>query len=112
MANDLDGGAVKLVFREVERHVVPSCRLTNLKSTLLPDSLEVPTNKQKEGAAAMKDQATQYLALDVHQSTTVATVRNHKGGVELRATVPTEGHALVQLVRAAGPRVHVAFEEG
>lgn len=60
----------------------------------------------------MKNQAIQYLALDVHQSTTVGTVRNDRGGVELRATVPTEAHAVIQLVRAAGPRVWVAFEEG
>lgn len=60
----------------------------------------------------MKSQAIQYLALDVHQSTTVGTVRNDRGGVELRATVPTEAHAVIQLVRAAGPRVWVAFEEG
>ena len=60
----------------------------------------------------MKDQALQYLALDVHQSTTVATIRNHQGGVALRATVPTEAHAILQLVRAAGARVWVAFEEG
>lgn len=60
----------------------------------------------------MKDQALQYLALDVHQATTVATIRNHQGGVDLRATVPTEAHAILQLVRAAGPRVWVAFEEG
>jgi transposase len=60
----------------------------------------------------MKSQAIQYLALDVHQSTIVGTVRNDGGGVQLRATVPTEAHAVVQLVRAAGPRVWVAFEEG
>lgn len=60
----------------------------------------------------MKQQATQYLALDVHQSTSVATVRNEQGSVVLRATVPTEARSIVQLVRAAGPRVRVAFEEG
>jgi hypothetical protein len=60
----------------------------------------------------MKSQAIQYLALDVHQSTTVGTVRNDRGGVELRATVATEAHSVIQLVRAAGPRVWVAFEEG
>lgn len=60
----------------------------------------------------MKQLATQYLALDVHQATTVASVREEKGAVVMRATVPTEARALLQLVKSAGPRVHVAFEEG
>lgn len=30
----------------------------------------------------------------------------------MRATVATEARAILQLVRSAGPRVHVAFEEG
>jgi transposase len=60
----------------------------------------------------MKQQATQYLALDVHQATIVASLRDEEGSVRLRATVPTEASAVVGLVRAAGPRVRVALEEG
>lgn len=30
----------------------------------------------------------------------------------LRATIPTEARAILQLVKSAGRRVHVAFEEG
>jgi transposase len=60
----------------------------------------------------MKNQAIQYLALDVHQATTVATVRDEKGSIRMRSTVPTEAGAVIGLVRGAGPRVHVAFEEG
>jgi hypothetical protein len=60
----------------------------------------------------MKDQAIQYLALDVHQATTVATVRNGDGSIRMRATVPTEASAILGLVRGLGRRVHVAFEEG
>lgn len=60
----------------------------------------------------MKQQAIQYLALDVHQATCVTTVRDQGGGIVMRATVATEARAIVQLVRGAGPRVHVAFEEG
>ena len=60
----------------------------------------------------MKQLTFQYLALDVHQATTVASVREEKGTVVMRATVPTEARALLQLVKSAGPRVHVAFEEG
>jgi hypothetical protein len=60
----------------------------------------------------MKNQAIQYLALDVHQATVVATVRDQQGAIRMRATVPTEATAILGLVRSLGPRVHVAFEEG
>ncbi len=60
----------------------------------------------------MKHQATQYLALDVHQATVVATLRDERGSIVMRATVPTEAKAILTLIKSAGPRVHVAFEEG
>ena len=60
----------------------------------------------------MKQQAKQYLALDVHQATTVASVRDESGAIRMRATVPTEAKAIVGLVKGLGPRVHVVFEEG
>ena len=53
----------------------------------------------------MKDQAIQYLALDVHQATVVATVRDQTGAVRMRATVPTEARAIIGLVKGLGPRV-------
>ena len=60
----------------------------------------------------MKQQAIQYLALDVHQATTVASGRDEQGKIVMRATVATEARAILGLVRGLGPRVHVAFEEG
>ena len=60
----------------------------------------------------MKNQAIQYLAFDVHQATTVATVRDEQGAIRLRATVPTEASAILGVVRGLGGRVHIAFEEG
>lgn len=60
----------------------------------------------------MKHQAIQYLAMDVHQATTTASVRDQSGSIVMRATVATEARAILQLVRSAGQRVHVAFEEG
>ena len=60
----------------------------------------------------MRQQAIQYLAFDVQQATTVASLRDASGSVVMRATVATEARAIVRLVRSAGPRVHVAFEEG
>ena len=60
----------------------------------------------------MKEQAIQYLAMDVHQATIVACVRDERGAITMRATVPTEARAILALVRGAGSRVHVTFEEG
>jgi transposase len=60
----------------------------------------------------MKQQAIQYLALDVHQATVVAVLRDERGSILLRGIVPTEAKAILMLVKNAGPRVHVAFEEG
>jgi transposase len=60
----------------------------------------------------MKHQAIQYLALDVHKATTTATARDAAGNVRMRMTVPTTARDLLAVVRAAGRRVHLAFEEG
>lgn len=60
----------------------------------------------------MQQQAIQYLALDVHQATIVATLRDAAGAIKLRATVPTDASAVLRLIRSAGERVHVAMEEG
>ena len=60
----------------------------------------------------MNEQAIHYLALDVHQATSVASVRDERGRVVMRATVPTEARALLALVHGVSGRVEVAFEEG
>lgn len=60
----------------------------------------------------MKEQPIHYLGLDVHQSTIVASVRDEQGKVVMRATVAIEEKAIVTLVKSAGARVQVAFEEG
>lgn len=60
----------------------------------------------------MKESAIQYLAFDVHQATTVSSLRDASGKVVMRSTVPTEATAILRLIRSAGPRVHLAFEEG
>src|SRR5256885_12977692 len=82
-------------------------RLTHIESAPLPVRLGRSKTKRKEGAAAMKDQAIQYLALDVHQATIVASVRDGTGAVRMRATVPTEARAILGLVKGLGRRVHV-----
>ncbi len=60
----------------------------------------------------MKQQATQYVALAVHQATLVVSVRDEKGAVVMRATVATEAKAIVGLIRGLGSRIHLVFEEG
>ena len=60
----------------------------------------------------MKQQAIQYVALDVHQATLVVSVRDEQGSIVMRATVATEAKAIAGLVRGLGSRVHIAFEEG
>lgn len=60
----------------------------------------------------MRHQAIEYLALDVHQATVVASLRDAEGHIIMRATVGTNAKAILALVGSACPRVHVAFEEG
>jgi transposase len=55
---------------------------------------------------------TKYVALDVHQATTVASVREESGRVIARTIVPTEAGALVALFQGMRGTRHVAFEEG
>lgn len=53
-----------------------------------------------------------YVGLDVHQATTVVSVRDASGRVILRCVLPTEAAALVEFFGLMRGSVHVAFEEG
>jgi len=53
-----------------------------------------------------------YVALDVHQATTLASVRSETGPVIARSILPTEGPPLVEFFRGMRGTVHVVFEEG
>jgi hypothetical protein len=53
-----------------------------------------------------------YVGLDVHQATTVASVREQSGHILARAVVPTEEAALLEFFGGLRGSVHVAFEEG
>jgi len=55
---------------------------------------------------------TKYVALDVHQATTVASVREETGHVIARTVLPTEAPAIVEFFRGMRGAVHVAWEEG
>jgi len=56
--------------------------------------------------------ATKYVALDVHQATTLASVRTETGQVIARSVLPTEASAVVEFFRGMRGTVHVVFEEG
>ena len=56
--------------------------------------------------------SAKYVALDVHQATTVAAVRAASGRVIARTVLPTEEPALVEFFRGMRGAVHVALEEG
>ncbi|MFL5496563.1 MAG: transposase [Gemmatimonadales bacterium] len=53
-----------------------------------------------------------YVALDVHQATTVASVRAGTGQVIARTILPTEARGVTEFFRGMRGAVHVAFEEG
>ena len=53
-----------------------------------------------------------YVALDVHQATTVACVREESGRILARSILPTEKDALLEFFRGMRGAVHVTFEEG
>ena len=55
---------------------------------------------------------TKYVALDVHQATTVASVRTETGRVIARTILPTEAPPLREFFRGMRGTVQVAFEEG
>jgi hypothetical protein len=55
---------------------------------------------------------TKYVGLDVHQATTVASVRDENGRIIARAILATETEALLEFFRGMRGSVHVAFEEG
>ena len=55
---------------------------------------------------------TKYVGLDVHQASTVSSVREEGGRVIARTIVPTEASAIVEFFGGLRGTIHVAFEEG
>ena len=55
---------------------------------------------------------TKHLGFDVHQATTVISVREDSGRVLARSVVPTEAAPLLDYIRGMRGTIHVAFEEG
>jgi hypothetical protein len=55
---------------------------------------------------------SKYVALDVHQATTVASVRDDTGRVIARAILDTEANAILEFFRGMRGSIQVTFEEG
>jgi transposase len=55
---------------------------------------------------------SKYVGLDVHQASTVASVREAGGRVIARSVVPTEKEAILEFIGGMRGMVHVTFEEG
>jgi len=62
--------------------------------------------------AALMKRTTKYVGLDVHQSATVASVRQEDGRVIARAILPTEEHAILEFLKGMRGSLQVTFEEG
>lgn len=56
--------------------------------------------------------SVKYVALDVHQATTAATVRSDGGRVMARTILPTSAPTIVEFFRGMRGSIHVAFEDG
>src|SRR3990170_4027299 len=87
-------------------------RLTHVERPPLTATMEsTKTRGPQQGAALMK-RTTKYVGLDVHQASTVASVREEGGRVIARSVLPTEAGPIVEYVRGMRGAIHVAFEEG
>ncbi|MEW6754695.1 MAG: hypothetical protein AB1505_27475 [Candidatus Latescibacterota bacterium] len=55
---------------------------------------------------------TKCMGLDVHQATTVSSVREESGRITAGSIVPTEESAVLEYFRGMRGMIHVALEEG
>jgi len=53
-----------------------------------------------------------YIGMDVHQGSTVVSVRDESGKVVIQSILETEGGTLLQFLHGLSGTLHVAFEEG
>src|SRR5206468_7827218 len=86
--------------------------LTHVESAPLAVTMESTKTRDPQQGAALMKRTTKYVALDVHQATTVASVREESGRVIARSVLPTDRGALTEFVRSMRGARHVTFEEG
>lgn len=70
-----------------------------------------PRTRQKRPGTRHRA-TTKHLVLDVHQATSVYSVRESCGRILERRVIGTKARELVALERRLGPNFHVIFEEG
>src|SRR6266566_8136753 len=85
---------------------------THVESAPLAVTMESTKTRDPQQGAALMKRTTKYVALDVHQATTVASVREESGRVIARSVLPTDGGALTEFVCGMRGARHVTFEEG
>src|SRR5690606_27998101 len=97
---------------EIAGSVSRGAFLTHVESTPLGATMEsMKTRGSHQGAALMK-RTRKYVGLDVHQASTVVSVRGESGRVIWRTVLPTEAEALLEVVGGVQGSVQVAVEEG
>jgi len=60
----------------------------------------------------MRSTATQYVGIDVHQSTLMCVVKDGSGQLVLESKVATRSEAIDRFLRGLGKHIEIAFEEG
>jgi hypothetical protein len=71
--------------------------------------MELSRTHGSQPAGALMKRSSKYVARDVHQATTVTSVREEGGRVIARTVLPTEAAAIVEYLRGT---INVTFEEG
>jgi hypothetical protein len=89
-----------------------TCCLTHVESAPLAATIESTKTCGPQQAADLMKRTTKYVALDVHQATTVASVREETGRVIARSVLPTDRASLTEFIGGMRGAVHVTFEEG
>src|SRR5437899_3796374 len=86
--------------------------LTHVESAPLAATMESTKTRGSQQGAALMRRTTKYVALDVHQATTVVSVREESGRVIARSVLPTDHASITEFMRGMRGAVHVVFEEG
>jgi hypothetical protein len=89
---------------------MPDLRLRDIESTPPLREHEVEDTCDQQRAALKR--TTKYAALDVHKTTTSASVRKDGGRIIVRTVIPTEEVPIAEFFRGRGGTIHVVFEEG
>lgn len=86
----LEPGPLFVFISSPSHRFSSQCPITDIESTPLAGTMEVrPNHASPQGAALMK-RTTKYVALDVHQAMTVASVREENGRILARSIFPTQ----------------------